>query len=939
MIKSSKRTKILTAMVLCSCSVLCVSQVWAASGGSVNAGAYYGNRNTSSNGQVEDSFVTIEDNDSYKGVYGGYAFYETQGWDGPNLKLDALSEANSNTITINGGIITSAKITEINIDCDAYGVIAGGWSNYASGNTVIMNSGVFKSDISTKTADVIPGIYGALVMVRDNKNIEHPEIYNNKVNFYGGEVINGNIAGVYVNSARKHGNNNIINENGVKIGAESIDNYDNIKIQGNIYGAIANDENALLTQNTVTINGGYIVTDKGDFEDISAPGIYGAYASSQKSNVTNNTVTINGGKIEGNIYGAAFANSSTEPDDIPSGNGVKLHGGEIIGDVYAAVTQNGDKVNNNYIEVNYNENNKNELNLKQTNLFGAYYNNNVRGNDINLTIEKYKGEINSIAHFSNVSIENGENIIVKGVNKQYDNSNLNKEENYHIDNFIINNTSLNITDEIRAVGIIESKNNSILTAEKVSEVNKINISNSQVDISEIDDFGEINIKNNDNKVVNLGDIKGCIIYPVKTSVINTDSKFKSTSIKNLRELNVDMTSIAWEKDGTVIDVAGKADFNGTTVSVNGNLAAAVGTEISNGDSMSFIKAGELTGIKAAEIKDSKVLIGFAKEADVTLTDNVNSIDFVVSGMPQASDQTTIIGDSRTAAIAFANQGSDVLNEVLSNIDEEEYGIKTFALVHGNRSKYDVASDIKINGWSVLTGVGETKKVNDDLLSWGVFYENGSGNYRTYNNFNGKDLTGFGSSVYNGGGAMLRYDNNSGTYIQAGVRAGNLKNSLGDAVADGFGTVGGYSIDSFYYGTLLGVGKIIQLNETDNIDVYGKYFYTHHDGESVNILGDDVNFDSAESNRVRLGARYNKTLSEKLSGYYGLAWDYEFSGDADTYIAGFDVDNESLKGSTAVIEAGLHYAPDNSPWSIDLGLQGYAGQREGFSGNVQATYTF
>lgn len=478
--------------------------------------------------------------------------------------------------------------------------------------------------------------------------------------------------------------------------------------------------------------------------------------------------------------------------------------------------------------------------------------------------------------------------------------------------------------------------NSTLTAGELGDCWNINIENSDVDVNKGTSwFHNIDIKNTSDHKLNLGEIYG----GYSDSKISTNSVFNADSITGLSELNVDMTSIAWEKDGTVIDVAGKADFTGTTVSVNGKLAAAAGTEISNGDSMSFIKAGELTGIKAADIDDSKLYIGFAQEADVTLTDNGNSIDFVVSGMPQASDQTTIIGDSRTAAIAFANQGSDVLNEVLSSIEDEEYGIKTFALVHGNRSKYDVASDIKINGWSVLTGVGETKKVNDDLLSWGVFYENGSGNYRTYNNFNGNDLTGFGSSVYNGGGAMLRYDNNSGTYIQAGVRAGNLKNSLGNAVADGFGTVGGYSIDSFYYVTLLGVGKIIQLNETDNIDVYGKYFYTHHDGESVNILGDDVNFDSAESNRIRLGARYNKTLSEKLSGYYGLAWDYEFSGDADTYIAGFDVDNESLKGSTAVIEAGLHYAPDNSPWSIDLGLQGYAGQREGFSGNVQATYTF
>lgn len=707
--------------------------------------------------------------------------------------------------------------------------------------------------------------------------------------------------------------------------------YVNVAVVGGFGSFKANNNEVFINEGNITGN------------------IYGGLALKKGGESCANTVEITGGTITGDVYGA-FDNTS----EIIANNKVIIYGGTIIGTVYAADATNG-QLNNNGIIINGNTGY--DLDLSHANLAGVDSGHNFE--NIYCNINDFTGEIKNITRFTNIKIENSITIIGEINNlTEYGGGIENlqgvldvSDSNVTVDNIDLYYYDVDWNDRGGKVNIKDSRftvndtmayvenlniSNSTLTAGELGDCWNINIENSDVDVNKGTSwFHNIDIKNTSDHKLNLGEIYG----GYSDSKISTNSVFNADSITGLSELNVDMTSIAWEKDGTVIDVAGKADFKDTTVSVNGKLAAAAGTEISNSDSMSFIKAGELTGIKAADIDDSKLYIGFAKEADVTLTDNGNSIDFVVSGMPQASDQTTIIGDSRTAAIAFANQGSDVLNEVLSSIDEEEYGIKTFAVVHGNRSKYDVASDIKINGWSVLTGVGETKKVNDDLLSWGVFYENGSGNYRTYNSFNGNDLTGFGSSVYNGGGAMLRYDNNSGTYIQAGVRAGNLKNSLGDAVADGFGTVGGYSIDSFYYGTLLGVGKIIQLNETDNIDVYGKYFYTHHDGESVNILGDDVNFDSAESNRVRLGARYNKTLSEKLSGYYGLAWDYEFSGDADTYIAGFDVDNESLKGSTAVIEAGLHYAPDNSPWSIDLGLQGYAGQRDGFSGNVQATYTF
>lgn len=702
----------------------------------------------------------------------------------------------------------------------------------------------------------------------------------------------------------------------------------------NNWDIVVTDYDNEANENRVTINGGAITGSQfelpinGKYVNVAVVGGFGSFKANNnevfinEGNITGNiygglalkkggescanTVEITGGTITGDVYGA-FDNTS----EIIANNKVIINGGTIIGTVYAADTTNG-QLNNNGIIINGNGN-KN-IDLSNTKLIGA--NSGYKLENIYCDINSFTGDMQLIEKFNTVNIKKNSNIRLEYIDLEYGTDEDDRG------NIIIENSKLTVDDGIYYIDSLE-------------------INNSEISTNNLVGFKQV-IINNENKdqSVFLGDINATEDGWYDTlGVISTNSAFTANSITGLSELNVDMTSIAWEKDGTVIDVTGKADFKDTTVSVNGKLAAAAGTEISNGDSMSFIKADELTGIKAADIDDSKLYIGFAQEADVTLTDNGNSIDFVVSGMPQASEQTTIIGDSRTAAIAFANQGSDVLNEVLSSIEDEEYGIKTFAVVHGNRSKYDVASDIKINGWSVLTGVGETKKVNDDLLSWGVFYENGSGNYRTYNSFNDNVLTGFGSSIYNGGGAMLRYDNNSGTYIQAGIRAGNLKNSLGDAVADGFGTVGGYSIDSFYYGTLLGVGKIIQLNETDNIDVYGKYFYTHYDGESVNILGDNVNFDSAESNRVRLGARYNKTLSEKLSGYYGLAWDYEFSGDADTYIAGFDVGNESLKGSTAVIEAGLHYAPDNSPWSIDLGLQGYAGQRDGFSGNVQATYTF
>lgn len=878
MVSKNAKRKILTAAVLCACTSLWASPVWAATGGrEYSDGACYGERNTLSNGLVEGAEVIVEEGDSFKGVYGGYAFEETRGWDGNIPKLEGTSQANNNIVTINGGTITSAKITELSYNYrrkTIYGSIAGAWSNNAFGNKVIMNAGNFIG-LEASTDDLRPGVYGAIVLVKDNNNKEHTNIAYNSV-YIGREatVSGGNVAGVYVESLRQNGNNNIIKNNSVVIDGATIQSTSNLS--GNIYGAYSIDENSVLENNIVTIKGGTIVASDAEY----GGGIYGAWGDSEGSVTNNNTVIIEGGEITANIYGAfgRIANNedSNKDDDIDdsviAGNKVVISGGTINGTVYAADTrQLKGFLKNNGIEIS-----GNNADLTNTNLAG------------------YK-----------------------------DNSKIEKSENIY----------LNINNFSGTEGKIKG----------IENFNTVNITDSIVDVNTVDYVDVLNIKNENKNIVNLGKVNTILdnsVYNFQNrSVINTDSKIKAQSLENLKALNVDMTAINWEKDTAVVDVSGSADFTGTSISASGTLAAAAGTEVQNGDRMSFIKAGELKGVSAANVDIDKLQIGFATEAKVEMQDGGNSIDFVITGAQQANEQAGIIGESRTAAIAFVNQGSDILNNACGLMDDGKYGIKTFAAAHGNYSKYETGSHIRVNGWSMIAGVGNSDKLEDGTFSWGVFFENGSGNYRTYNDYNGYNLRGFGSAVYNGGGALARYRSNAGNYAEVGLRAGMLKNSLGNAVADGYGVQGGYDEETSYYGAHLGVGHIFAVDENSNVDVYGKYFYNHHESEDLNILGDEVRFDSADSNRLRLGLRYNQNDGNAFSHYYGLAWDYEFSGDANVTAAGFDTGNPSLKGSMAVIEAGIHYAPDNSPWSIDLGLQGYGGQRDGFSGTMQLNYSF
>ncbi len=360
--------------------------------------------------------------------------------------------------------------------------------------------------------------------------------------------------------------------------------------------------------------------------------------------------------------------------------------------------------------------------------------------------------------------------------------------------------------------------------------------------------------------------------------------------------------------------------------------------------MTLIKSNKSVnlGIKKDNIKvKDNFFAGVATEGTGTATVNNDGVDFTIDTL-KANSQIDLVAENRAVAAAFVNQGTDLISDSLDTISRDSnYGVKTFAAVHGNRSKYDVNSDIKINGWSVIAGVGNADKFdNGSEFSWGVFYENGSGNYRTYNEFNNEFFRGDGSLVYNGGGIAARYTNKNGVYTEGSLRAGMLKSDMDNALRDGAGNFYGYESESAYYGAHIGIGKIISLSESSDLDVYGKFFHTYTEGDSFKVANDEFEFDSINSDRLRVGARITGNKENKFSTYYGLAYEYEFNGDADMTAQGLKAPTQSLQGSSVMAEVGFNYQPTpDSPWSFDLNMRGYAGERQGGSFNVQATYTF
>lgn len=401
--------------------------------------------------------------------------------------------------------------------------------------------------------------------------------------------------------------------------------------------------------------------------------------------------------------------------------------------------------------------------------------------------------------------------------------------------------------------------------------------------------------------------------------------------------NINFNKVTLNGD-TVLKVT-DADLDGTKVNVK---TLASGPVYHEGDRVTLLNSqNAITGnVENIGVNDDIVQAGVAQELTVSASQSdANNIDLTVTSV-KLSEQTNLVAETRAASVGLLNQGTDLIADSINTISRDgKYGVKTFAAVYGNRSKYDVADDVKINGWSTIVGVGAENEHNGGDFSWGVFYENGSGNYRTYNGFDNELFRGDGSIVYNGGGIAARYENSHGVYTEGSLRAGMLKNEADNALFCGE-TGYGYETESAYYGAHIGVGKIWQLGDNSELDVYGKFFHTYVEGDTVHIAQDEFDLDSINSDRLRIGARITNNKENKFSTYYGLAYEYEFNGDADMRAAGMKAPTKSLQGSSVMAEIGLNYQPTpNSPWSFDLNMRGYTGERQGGSFNVQATYTF
>ena len=383
----------------------------------------------------------------------------------------------------------------------------------------------------------------------------------------------------------------------------------------------------------------------------------------------------------------------------------------------------------------------------------------------------------------------------------------------------------------------------------------------------------------------------------------------------------------------------------TSKDINIGLSFQGGADINVNDEIRLVQMQE-NGSAVVDTTDGKIHLvngtayaGVAQVLKGELDVQGKYIDYKITDVG-LNDQVNVVNEGRAASAAFLNQSDELISEALAGLNiEDKYGFETFAMVYGNDSRYGTNSDLSINGWSGLVGVGSNNKTKAGDFAWAAFFENGAGNYDISTTMNGITMEGDGSTVYNGGGIAARLTGENGVYGEASLRAGLLKNDLEHGLQNQKGEAFGYESESNYYGMHIGIGKIFKLENGASVDTYAKYYHSTVKDDSFTIDSDRFEMDDINSDRLRLGIRYNQGMDRTFNVYYGAAWEYEFNGESNGYAQGHKMEETSLKGSTVIGELGVVIQPENSPWSFDAKIKGYGGQRDGYSGSILATYHF
>ena len=396
--------------------------------------------------------------------------------------------------------------------------------------------------------------------------------------------------------------------------------------------------------------------------------------------------------------------------------------------------------------------------------------------------------------------------------------------------------------------------------------------------------------------------------------------------------------VEWTGDTALIDhskTLTNVSFDGATVDTS-NIDFYKEMYIEADQTMTLVS--NFGGEAKVTPESTKYMVGTAYEGESETKmegDNLIIHTTTAAGLSEQTHKTVM---AMEAGMALLAGGGEHVGKALEGLGDAANrgpdGTSVGVSIGGSGNRYETGSHVNVNAWNAVVAVGAKRELKQGALEYGVFGEYGKGSYKLYNDDGGK---GDGDAHYAGGGLMVKWTNKHDVYAEASFRLGRMSDSA-DNILEGGGNKYGYDVHANYYGAHVGIGKVFNYKGGKSLDVYGKYFYTKRDGVEYDAK-QHYNLDSVASSVLRIGARYG-TTDKKWNWYGGLAYEYEFDGEAKGTVNGTEIRAASIKGSSVRGEFGMRMdATKDNPWRTDISIYGYGGKHRGFGGSVNVAYTF
>ena len=284
-------------------------------------------------------------------------------------------------------------------------------------------------------------------------------------------------------------------------------------------------------------------------------------------------------------------------------------------------------------------------------------------------------------------------------------------------------------------------------------------------------------------------------------------------------------------------------------------------------------------------------------------------------------------DSKNANIKITpSKNDDKKTNTIYKQKNNPSKIRIITSAGGGIQKVDTGNGGEIKNHIVgmdIAIVREIKNPSSKLLIGGLV----DFNHNKYDN-EANGINGSGKSNALTVGIIAKHIGNNGFYYEGSARLGRAKTDF-QSNNSMYNTQ--YEESAPIYAGHTRIGKIIKLNDSNNIDIYGSYSFAHQD--RINLrLSSNENYDlgSLNSNRLRAGCRMTTRVNNGKV-YYGLAYQYETDAKIKARQNGNEIYSSSGRGNSGLIELGYRISTNKDKTSnIDINAAGFAGRQKGFS---------